>query len=108
MKKPKSLDALKKMKSPKAPKMEASPDVTPAAPIGSADKKPENDYEAEGAFNDIMRAEEHKQKPDLMKRVHAKAGRHHKALKAIKSIQDIKDTYDQKFGAGAKKEGDLE
>lgn len=61
-----------------------------------------DDYEAKNALDDIMRAEEHKQKPDLMKRVHAHAGRKQKALQGIRSVKDLRATYDRKFGSGRK------
>ena len=49
--------------------------------------KPQHDHEAESAFNDMMRAEEHKANPDMMARVmkHAK-----KKKKAINSLADLK------------------
>jgi hypothetical protein len=54
-----------------------------------------DDYEAESAMNDLMRAEEHKSNKDLMKRVSKKIGRKHR------SIQSLKDTYNEKYGRDA-------
>jgi hypothetical protein len=55
----------------------------------------DDDYEADRAMDDLMRAEEHKQNKDLMKRVGKKVGRKHR------SIQSLKDTYNEKFGREA-------
>lgn len=65
----------------------ASPEPIMAHDLASP-KKPENDYEAESAWGDIMRANEHKAKPDLMKRVmlHAKKKKKH----MINSLADLK------------------
>jgi hypothetical protein len=64
-----------------------------------------DDYEAQGHLQDLIRAEMIKMDPDKMKKVHALAGRH---SKAIKSVQDLKDTYQSKFGPkkAAKMAGD--
>lgn len=51
-----------------------------------------DDYEADQAMNDLMRAKEHEENEDLMKRVAKKVGRKHK------SIQSLRDTYAKKFG----------
>jgi hypothetical protein len=75
--------------------------------VPSQPKKEETDYEAEGAMRTLMDAEKHKADPKMMKRVHAIAGRHMKALKAIKSTQDIRDIYNDKFGP-KKNDSDLD
>lgn len=69
------------------------------APVEAPKKKKYEDHEVEGAMSDLMRAEKHKADPHLMKRVHALAGRHMKAIKSIRSVQDLKDIYQDKFGA---------
>lgn len=56
------------------------------------------DYEVEGAMNDLMRAEKHKENPELMKRVAALAGRHSKQLSKIKSIEDLKKLRNKSHG----------
>lgn len=63
-----------------------------------ADKAKEPDfgeYEVKDAADTIMRAEEHKQNPKLMKHVQKHLS---KKMKAIKSVQDIRDVYQDKFG----------
>lgn len=56
------------------------------APIAAQPSKDEKDYEAESAMDSIMRAEEHKADPDMMKRVKKHAGRKVKALKGLHAI----------------------
>lgn len=79
----------------------------PAAP-----KKDERDYDAENALDNLMRAEEHKADPEMMKRVHKIAGRKHKALQGIKhnfkSIADIKAYTQEKYGKPGKDSGNDE
>jgi hypothetical protein len=53
-----------------------------------APKKKYDDYEVKDAADTLMRAEEVKQNPHLMKHVHKHLG---KKKKAIRSIQDLKD-----------------
>ena len=80
-KKPKSIDDLRKLSKEVA---------QPLAPEMKKDGG-DDDHEAESALNDLTRAEKHKQNPDLMKRVSAKAGRHMAHLKGIKSIADLRE-----------------
>ena len=56
---------------------------------------PENDYEAQGHLDTLIRAHHIMNDAVKMGKVHALAGRHHKA---IKSINDIKNAYQEKFG----------
>lgn len=66
-------------------------------PAPAAPSKPERDYDAEHAFDTIMRAEEHKQDKGLMKRVAKHAKTRHKAMKSViksmkpNSVQDLRD-----------------
>jgi hypothetical protein len=68
------------------------------------EKKKIEDYEVENAFNDMLRVEKHKENPELMKKVHAHAGRHMKAVKGIKSIQDLRDISNEMQEKGEKTE----
>lgn len=52
--------------------------------------KPENDYEAEEGFRTLVRAEELKGKPDLMKRIHAHASKQKKHAEKITSMEQLK------------------
>lgn len=69
------------------------------------DKEPDimDDHEAQGHLDTIIRAHAIMSNPDKMKKVHALAGRHDKALAGIKSIKDLKQKYDDKYGSGALK-----
>lgn len=49
-------------------------------------------YAVQSAFDTLMRAEEHKNDPVMMKHVHKKLKKH---KRAIKSIQDIKDAREE-------------
>lgn len=51
-----------------------------------------DDYSVNSAFDTMMRAEEHKSDPKMMKLIGAKLKKH---KKAIRSIQDIKDRHNQ-------------
>lgn len=67
------------------PKITSSP-VGKPADVSMEDHK-YDDYAVQSAFDTLMRAEEHKQDPKMMKAVHAKLS---KQKRAIKSIQDLK------------------
>lgn len=57
--------------------------------------KPSHDYETEGHLRTLMDAEQIKQDPEKMKKVHKLAGRH---KMAIRSIQQLKDLHQSKYG----------
>lgn len=66
--------------------------------------KPEKDYEAESAFDTMLRAHEHMNDEKMMKRVRKHAGRKLKALKGLtehvmksgpRSIDDLKKARDK-------------
>lgn len=80
------MSKLKGLKAPKASPTAIEPD--------------QDDYKADSDFRTMLDAEQIKQDPDRMAKVHKRVGRHHKA---IKSLQDLKDTYDEKYGSGALK-----
>lgn len=71
-------------------------------------KKPEiQDYETEGHLRTLMEAHGIMGDHEKMKKVHALAGRQHKALAGIKKVSvtgtnDLRSLYNKKFGAGAK------
>jgi hypothetical protein len=88
-----------KLGKSKTSKAEAVPSAPPVDPTMG----PSDDYETRNHLRTLMEAEDIKGDPSKMKRVHALAGRHQKALKSIKSVSDLKDLYDQKFGKGALK-----
>ncbi len=48
---------------------------------------PSKDYDAENAFDTLMRAEEHKQDADLMKRVHKHAKKKKKAINSLAGLK---------------------
>lgn len=89
----------KKKKDPDAA-MEKAEAATPSGPSKDGS---EEDYEARNAMEDISRAHEHMQNPDMMARVQKHVGRKMKALQGIKSIKDLRGVYDEKFGSGAVK-----
>lgn len=65
---------------------------------------PDNeDYKTKSAFDDLMRAEEHKKNPDLMKKVMKHARLQRKSIKNIqggfKSLDDVKDYANKKYGS---------
>lgn len=62
-------------------------------------KQEQEERDTQSHMDALMKAEEIKNDPSKMKRVHALAGRHVQQLKGIRSIQDIKNTYNQKFGS---------
>lgn len=72
----------------------APPIAEPGDPKDLKRDEPD-DYEVEGAMNDLLRAEEHKKKPKLMAKVHAKLG---KKKQAITSIQGLKDRKQELLG----------
>jgi hypothetical protein len=53
-----------------------------------------DEYSVQSAFDTLMRAEEHKSDPKMMKAIHAKLKKH---KSAIKSIQDLKTARDDAF-----------
>lgn len=59
----------------------------PEAPEKNESKKID-DYEVNSAMETLMRAEEIKKDPELMKLVQKKAG---SKMKSIKSVQDLRD-----------------
>lgn len=67
--------------------------MEPAKPVAEkGGKKKIEDWEVESACNDILRAEEHKQKPELMALVKKHLSKKSKAMnKTMSSIQDLKD-----------------
>ncbi len=71
-----------------------------------AQPHPDNDYETKSHLSTLMDAELIKGDHDKMKKVHALAGRHHKALQGIRSTKkeslakQLRDTYNDKFGHG--------
>lgn len=69
-------------------------DVALAQPLESSAM--DDKYKVEGAYSDLMRAEEHKKDPELMDKVHKHA---RKQLKSIKSIKDITNYKNNKYGA---------
>jgi hypothetical protein len=73
----------------------------------SAPMASEKDMEMEDGMHmdTLMKAHELMTDPVKMKRVHALAGRKHKA---ITSLNDIKNALNEKFGPKAKKEGPAE
>lgn len=58
----------------------------------------EKDWEADSALDTLMRAKDIENNKELMARVHKKIGRKHS------SIQSLKDTYDAKYGRGARED----
>lgn len=74
-------------------------------PLSASATKENDDWKVKGAYDDIMRAEGHKQDPDLMMKVHKHAKRQ---LKTIKSIADINDYKNAAYGAGGFKDEDTD
>lgn len=91
--------------------------TTPSAEGMPSPKKMDggpDDWDAESAYRDLLRAEEHHANPDLMERVKKHAGRKHKALSGlhdkllgkkeekaeIKSIDDIRKAAAKKAPIG--------
>jgi superfamily II DNA or RNA helicase len=61
-----------------------------ASPYDSDSKDgSDKDYEARDAFDTLMRAEDAKQNPDLMKRVHKHAKRKKRAIRSIEDLRRI-------------------
>ena len=77
-------------KKGRKPKSVSEKYITNNKPVDPYENKDgsDKDYEAKDAMDTLMRAEEHKQNPDLMKRVHKHVQR---KKKAIRSIQDLRD-----------------
>jgi hypothetical protein len=80
-------------------KSKTMPAIEAAEP--KKDSENQKDYEAEGAMDTIMRAEEHKADPAMMARVKKHAGRKLKAMKGLHDIfgsdeakQEVKSTDD--------------
>lgn len=75
--------------------------VPDASPV-----KDDTDYEAENAFNTLLKAHEHRADPKMMERVKKHAGRKLKALTGmhneINSISDMRATKEKKFGPQGK------
>lgn len=72
-------------------------------PKGPPKDGSEEDYEARHAMEDISKAHEHLQNPDMMERVHKHVGRKMKALQGIRTLKDLRGVYDDKYGSGALK-----
>lgn len=66
-----------------------APEVEPTEPDS-------DDYATQGHLRTLMDAEMLKEDPAKMEKVHALAGRHHKALKGIKKIKPVKSVDDLK------------
>ncbi len=62
----------------------------------------DEEWKTKSAFDDLMRAEEHKKNPELMAKVrkHARLQR-----RSIRSIQDMKDYAQEKYGEHANQGG---
>lgn len=66
----------------------------PPAVAAPEKKKKFEQYEIESATSDILRAEEHKQNPELMKHVVKHAAKKHKAMKSIVELRQTKTKLD--------------
>lgn len=72
----------------------------PAANTDTATEDAEQSYETKRHFDTLMEAEEIKNDPTKMEKVHKMAGRH---ANAIRSIADLKTHYNNKYGPKPKK-----
>lgn len=68
---------------------------------GSTPMDDGDDYETQNHMDTLVKAHGILNDPVKMKRVHALAGRHGKAIQSIRSVKDLKNIYDEKFGAGS-------
>lgn len=64
-------------------------DAVPSKPKSDEDMK-YDDYRVRDAVDTLMRAEEIKQDPKMMKLVHAEMQKKHKAIKKVSSIKELR------------------
>lgn len=69
-------------------------DSTPSG--AHIEKDPNNDYEAQGHLRTLIEAHGIMSDPGKMEKVHALAGRHHKAISSIQDIKNARDNFGKK------------